>query len=499
MTTCKKLAMVVMAVALSACGGSKDTSNINISAINNDYKGSWVAQDKGLVIDITQSAFNIYRFTSDYCLVEDSYENVSNDDINQILNLANDKNSLYWFGGFGPQDIQAPGFTLLKQNQLPLSCANGIIPSIDDQNYVRNPELTFDIFSQIFAEYYLNFDLKSVDWASLVEQNGVSIDSESSDLDLLVAMDNMISTLSDPHNSIITPDGIEVSYTNKLSLTEKLAQEYAQANNLSFPITFESVTQQQIEDIYAYINTNLTLQKELIASYADSETDITTALDGEVFWFENEGLGYLHIGKMYEYHEDSDDNTPLQNDSLEVSALDEILDAALSDLNNVEGLIIDVRTNVGGHDFVSLAIASRFTSERIHAYTKYSGRFSNSSEINEVYIEPRGNHKFTGNIVLLTSETTNSAAEVFTLSMSQLPNVTLIGEATQGAFSDVMEWQLPNGFEIGLSSEAYLTPNGDWLEGSGVPVDIEVPFFTLQERIEEIDIGIETAVSVLLN
>ena len=81
--------------------------------------------------------------------------------------------------------------------------------------------------------------------------------------------------------------------------------------------------------------------------------------------------------------------------------------------------------------------------------------------------------------------------------MRELPNVTIIGDATQGVFSDVMTWQLPNGFEIGLSNEFYLSTDGDWFEGQGVPVDIEVPFFTRENREQEVDAGIEAAVAHL--
>jgi C-terminal processing protease CtpA/Prc len=70
----------------------------------------------------------------------------------------------------------------------------------------------------------------------------------------------------------------------------------------------------------------------------------------------------------------------------------------------------------------------------------------------------------------------------------------LIGEATQGAFSDIMKWELPQGFDLGLSSEYYYSANGSWLEGQGVPVDIDTSFFSIDEREQEYDAGIEAAI-----
>jgi C-terminal processing protease CtpA/Prc len=114
-----------------------------------------------------------------------------------------------------------------------------------------------------------------------------------------------------------------------------------------------------------------------------------------------------------------------------------------------------------------------------------------------VILEPRGSQQYQGPIALLTSATTVSAAETFTLMMSSLPNVTLIGEATQGARSNKLDKLLPNGFEFSLSNEFYYDTSGNWYEGVGIPADIEVPFFTLKQRAGEQDLGLETAYSLL--
>jgi C-terminal processing protease CtpA/Prc len=50
-----------------------------------------------------------------------------------------------------------------------------------------------------------------------------------------------------------------------------------------------------------------------------------------------------------------------------------------------------------------------------------------------------------------------------------------VGEATQGILSDSLGKALPNRFEFALSNEFYYDTAGNWYEGSGIPVDIEVP------------------------
>ena len=55
--------------------------------------------------------------------------------------------------------------------------------------------------------------------------------------------------------------------------------------------------------------------------------------------------------------------------------------------------------------------------------------------------------------------------------------MTHAGEATRGAFSDVLSRQLPNGWEFTLSSEFYYDHEGEIWEGKGVPPEIEIPVF----------------------
>ena len=93
----------------------------------------------------------------------------------------------------------------------------------------------------------------------------------------------------------------------------------------------------------------------------------------------------------------------------------------------------------------------------------------------------------------MTSSSTSSAAEIFAMSMRQRANTVLVGEATAGGFSDGLNKSLPHGTIFSLSNEFYLTPDNEEFEGVGVPVDIEQAFFTLEQREQGIDVGLEKA------
>ena len=61
--------------------------------------------------------------------------------------------------------------------------------------------------------------------------------------------------------------------------------------------------------------------------------------------------------------------------------------------------------------------------------------------------------------------------------MGRTPHITRIGENTQGAFSDVLDRRLPNGWRFGLPNEVYRTQEGTAFDGPGIPPDVTVPVF----------------------
>lgn len=495
----KKRTIVIalsMATLLTGCGSSdnKDSSPIPVppvaSAIDAKYQGNWIAPGYGLSLKIEDDALALYRFSSGYCYYEASYDDIDTDDVEQFLREA-DNAQLEWFSGSGTSLVSTPGTFFEKAADLPASCQSGVF-EIGDAYTFDAPEL-WQFYTQIFDEYYVDFAFKNVDWAQVVYDAGININNGSNEQDLFIAMATTLEALADTHN-FVRSDFALANPKTKPQLIERLVEEFANDNNLPFPIPQEVLTQQLVNEANSYIEQNLEYQWELVTGYAAQESDIKSAAGGLIRWFENDGLGYLYIGGMAGYSESQDE---LEYISQTVTRVNAAIDQALNDMANVDGMIVDVRVNNGGHDYVSLTIANHFTDVTVPAYSKQARDGNSRTALLDVEMTPYNGVRYTGPVALLTSTNTVSAAEVFTLSMRELPNVTIIGDATQGVFSDVMTWQLPNGFEIGLSNEFYLSTDGDWFEGQGVPVDIEVPFFTRENREQEVDAGIEAAVAHL--
>ena len=109
----------------------------------------------------------------------------------------------------------------------------------------------------------------------------------------------------------------------------------------------------------------------------------------------------------------------------------------------------------------------------------------NESDFDNIYLKPTA---------VLVSGDTVSAAEVFTIAISSLPQVTIIGEPTAGALSDVLVKRLTSDILFGISNETYTDTQGKNYEGIGISPDIAVPFATIQERQGGYDGGLDRAI-----
>ncbi len=122
-------------------------------------------------------------------------------------------------------------------------------------------------------------------------------------------------------------------------------------------------------------------------------------------------------------------------------------------------IIIDVRNNFGGFDQISLLIASYFNDTQRPVFSKQQRVYVGSEQLqwSTAYRQQLASQQdyFRGDIVLLTSKHTVSAAEVFAMAMDEIPRVTIIGETTTGSFSDVSSFHTSNGWFISMSTELY--------------------------------------------
>jgi Peptidase family S41/Tricorn protease C1 domain len=143
---------------------------------------------------------------------------------------------------------------------------------------------------------------------------------------------------------------------------------------------------------------------------------------------------------------------------------------------NVDGVIIDVRNNGGGDVSNIFPLADRFADQKRLAYTsqlKLGPGADDFGDDQQVYIEPEGQHQFTGKIAVLTNRSSYSATSFFTLAMKSLPYVRIVGDSTGGGLGAPTSGELPNGWIYRFSVTQTIAPGGENWE-IGIPADFLV-------------------------
>jgi hypothetical protein len=486
--------LAMLFAAVTACQSDNKNSDEHPDA--HATVGYWSAPAYGQVITIASSDtrtnslydYNTYHVTDHSCIPESSgtlsysdlSSNLISDDFATELELIE------------PGQTIVPGVRFERIDQLPTLCQPENITIVKGEaGYSFDPKTDLDIFWNTLDQRYLDFSLSDTNWAEIYELAISELNEIESEEELFNLFSYMITPLQDAHNIIAIgtinggdEDDFSVSY--KPDFVDILLNEFLQDNELD-----ELQTDDQAAAANQYIDGQLDIYLETIFSYANEST-VDDAADGDITWFITDGnIGYLMIKAMANFEDDDADLV----DDLQV--VTEAMDSALMALKDVQGLIIDVRLNEGGQDEVSMLIAQHFISARQHVYSKQARLGNGRTPLIDVYLEPATENQYLGAIVLLSSATTVSAAEVFTLAMRNLPNVTIIGESTQGAFSDVSKSRVTSDIVFGFSNEYYFSSTGEWFEHQGIPVDIEVPFLTLEQREQERDYAIEEALGLL--
>lgn len=295
---------------------------------------------------------------------------------------------------------------------LPASCA----ASPD-----ASPDAAYAIFHNAFARHYPFFDLYGVDWDSRSDPGPLA---GPADLDR--ALRDAVADLPDGHVYLMTDSGLHAARPDPDWITE--VPDFATASEA--------------------LLTDLGRIPEAAITYG---------------WLPGE-IAYIRLDNI-------EPPRPFGGTVRRQAA--EILAALAALYGEAQGLVLDLRWNTGGADSAALGYASLFADDAWSAGTKVTqiapGRFTDPVQIEP---QPLGPAQFDVPVIVLTSELTISAAEVLALALRELPDVTLMGTETAGAFSDMMFRRLPNGWAFSLSHQVYRDPDGVSYEATGLPPDI---------------------------
>jgi hypothetical protein len=321
-----------------------------------------------------------------------------------------------------------------------------------EPDLANTPENNFEIFWKDFDRYYAQFSLRRIDWDSVYTLYRPQVAPTTSHRQFFNIFSNIVYGINDMHVSVHTPMG-DVYWKSMV------------------PSSYPSM---RLINACKYIQ---------CGSPQNSIIEYRTC--------QNPSIGYMIIPT---FGGGGDGLTLTDQRYL-------VIDEILSKWKDMKGIIIDLRWNTGGNGINAEMVAGRFA-DKSRVYTQFRekvglGKQDYSSWKNST-IDPKGAYQFLKPVVVLTSRTTASAAEMFVMAMHALPHVTIVGDTTGGGVGAPIYRELPNGWTYRLSTRYYADAQQRIMEGVGIFPDVPT-VTTAADSANGIDRILEKGIDIILN
>lgn len=433
-------------ILLLASCKKEDWEEVPPSELPSRLEGVWQSEGYGYILEIKSGKATLFDVTKISGIKRTNLFDGAGADVSQWKVQMKEKNEEFIY--FSKNSIIEYRFN--KLSQLPDICKDGGTPASQD------PLLNFDILWQTFKENYAFFDLRKVNWDELKARYRPQVNAGN----LESILQQMLYHLNEDHVTLSTTSD-DFIHRFDAGAKRTFARFYAEKPSAITQPELKAYVVSEYEKIVGNILTNYL------------KGDFETAANQQLFWGKlDPKIGYLLIGQMSGYS---------------VEELKLGLNKALEDLKDTEGLVIDIRGNLGGNDRIILEAAGRFINNAQVGWRFNARNEDGYTDLQTVLLQPTGTMRYTKPVRILTSLATSSAAEIFTLMLKQNSYVKVVGETTNGIYSTMLNKRLPNGWQFSLSNEILYDANGKRYETIGITPDITAPFPSVANRNNGID------------
>ena len=136
--------------------------------------------------------------------------------------------------------------------------------------------------------------------------------------------------------------------------------------------------------------------------------------------------------------------------------------------NKIDGLIIDVRDNTGGHLTQVNKILSMFFDKKTLLY-----QIETKNGVENIYATGKDERKY--DVVVLINYSSASASEILASAFQDnYKNATVVGTKSYGKGTIQSAIRLSTGASLKYTRQKWLTSKGAWLDNKGVVPDVEV-------------------------
>jgi len=294
------------------------------------------------------------------------------------------------------------------------------------ENALVNEELSVDqaaIFIQLWEDYdrnYSGFTVRDIEWNSVRSESLDQINTGLSQPEFFDLLGDVLLNFEDIHSELTDASGRIIRY---------IPENPRSLNHIG---PFEN-----------YLETVMRINQTFTYGIIS-----------------NENIGYIHI--------------PSFSSSISLQEFEQI-DQIIQNLEDIQGLIIDLRNNSGGEASNQKAIAKRFIDQ---SFVYIRSQFRNGPDHDdfdepiEDVISPQESVQFIGPIVVLTNRACASATEILIMTLATQDHVAIVGDTTSGGLGLNTWRELPNGWNYRMTIT--LTSNNEGISFESTEFDTSV-------------------------
>jgi carboxyl-terminal processing protease len=173
-----------------------------------------------------------------------------------------------------------------------------------------------------------------------------------------------------------------------------------------------------------------------------------------------------------------------------VSAVEE----ALANVCDADGIILDIRGNIGGVGMAAQAVAGCFATDPFTLGTMKGRRYDMPLNVEPHSVVRDGNviGPYAGPVAILTDPMTGSASELFTAGFKDADRARIFGEPTSGAALPAVITELPNGDRLLHAIWDFIRNTGESIEGRPIQPHV-VATLTRDDLVADYDPALEAA------
>lgn len=299
---------------------------------------------------------------------------------------------------------------------------------------VNNPEAIFENLWTTFNEEYAPFEERNIDWQAEYHIYRPMVKANTTEDELFSILSQLLGTLNDGHVSLTAP-GRDIFYSNKIR-RERIDDEL-----FNIPV------------IKSYLEVGFKEGPEHSYFYGKIKDESIAYI-----YFDNVGENFFKLNEFLNLYP------------------------------TVNGYIIDMRHNQGGDFTYCFSEIGRLTDQSRFVFeskTKNGKGPNDYDDWHKWYINPKGEY-VNKPIVVLTDRYTISAGERSVMAFETLPNVTTMGDTTNGAHGTMIGRELANGWFYSLVPQKVELADGKSYEGIGLAPDVYI-----KNTPEDISVGID--------